>query len=46
MAEASECALGPSGSARTIRVALRTGSEANPAIAAARTALMSGGVGA
>ncbi|MGW9184719.1 LysR substrate-binding domain-containing protein [Agromyces sp. NPDC055661] len=45
-AEASECALEPSGSARTIRVALRTGSEANPAIAAARTALRRSGVAA
>lgn len=38
-ASAVGCALQPSGGARTIHLALRTGSEANPVIAAARRAL-------
>ncbi|WP_173921621.1 LysR family transcriptional regulator [Agromyces sp. Marseille-P2726] len=42
--ESGGCAVSPSGGARTIRLALRTGSEANPAIAAAREALRSAGV--
>ncbi|MGW4931058.1 LysR family transcriptional regulator [Agromyces sp. NPDC004153] len=42
-AEASGCALEPSGSARTIRLALRRGSEAAPSIAAARAALRASG---
>jgi DNA-binding transcriptional LysR family regulator len=42
-AEAAGCELVPSGGSRTIRLALRTGSEANPAIAAARVAVLAAG---